>query len=170
MAAGRSEGSFQVTRVLQREGDGQWQSPAASGSDTRQRRDRVEHCIMPIDRLDHVQLAMPAGGEQAARAFYGGVLGIGEVAKPPSLAARGGCWFECGTLKVHLGVDPDFRPARKAHPAFIVRDLATLVAALEREGHGVDADQPLAGYARVYVDDPFGNRIELMEPLDREGK
>jgi catechol 2,3-dioxygenase-like lactoylglutathione lyase family enzyme len=120
---------------------------------------------VPIERLDHVQLAMPPNGEDAARAFYRDALGIDEVAKPPHLAARGGCWFERGALKVHLGVEADFRPARKAHPAFIVSDLATLIATLKSHGYSVVEDQPLEGYDRVYVDDPFGNRIELMEPL-----
>ena len=119
---------------------------------------------VPVIRLDHVQLAMPAGREAEARAFYEGLLGIPEIAKPPHLAARGGCWFEHGALKVHLGVDPAFIPARKAHPAFIAEDLARLAATLAAHGHRVTEDQPLDGYDRVYVDDPFGNRIELMQP------
>ena len=118
---------------------------------------------MPVERLDHVQLAMPAAGEPEARKFYEGALGISEVPKPAYLASRGGCWFESGTLKIHLGVDKDFRPARKAHPAFIVTNLARLVAVLGAMGYDVMEDQPLPGYARCYVDDPFGNRIELME-------
>jgi catechol 2,3-dioxygenase-like lactoylglutathione lyase family enzyme len=120
---------------------------------------------MPVERLDHVQLAMPAGGEDAARAFYERALGIEEVIKPPHLAARGGCWFERGALKVHLGVEADFRPARKAHPAFIVTELAALAATLKSHGYAVVEDQPLEGYDRIYVNDPFGNRIELMEVL-----
>jgi catechol 2,3-dioxygenase-like lactoylglutathione lyase family enzyme len=119
---------------------------------------------MPIKGLDHIQLAMPPKREAEARAFYAGVLGIEEAVKPPHLAKRGGCWFERGALKVHLGVEADFRPARKAHPAFIVENLAELVAALERAGHPARSDEPLVGYTRVFVDDPFGNRIELMEP------
>lgn len=122
---------------------------------------------MHIRRLDHVQLAMPAGREDDARAFYQGILGIPEVAKPPHLAARGGCWFEHGDLKVHLGVEADFSPARKAHPAFIVDDLQNLVQRLRGAGHKVVADQPLEGYDRIYADDPFGNRIELMQPTGR---
>jgi catechol 2,3-dioxygenase-like lactoylglutathione lyase family enzyme len=118
---------------------------------------------MRIERLDHVQLAMPAGGEDLARAFYQGALGITEVSKPPHLAARGGCWFETDALKVHLGVEIDFRPARKAHPAFIVTDLPALVRQLTAQGYRLVEDQPLEGYERRYVDDPFGNRIELME-------
>jgi catechol 2,3-dioxygenase-like lactoylglutathione lyase family enzyme len=117
-----------------------------------------------IRRLDHVQLAMPAGREDEARAFYQGILGIPEISKPPHLAARGGCWFEDGDLKVHLGVDKDFVPARKAHPAFIVDALRDLVKRLQDAGYNVVADQPLEGFDRVYADDPFGNRIELMEP------
>jgi hypothetical protein len=95
--------------------------------------------LMQIPQLEHVQLAMPAGGEQAARNFYSGLLGIPEVPKPPHLAARGGCWFEDGSLKVHLGVEASFRPAKKAHPAFLVRDLTSLVAQLHRADHGVVA-------------------------------
>jgi catechol 2,3-dioxygenase-like lactoylglutathione lyase family enzyme len=119
-----------------------------------------------VHRLDHVQLAMPAGREDEARAFYEGLLGVAQVPKPPHLAARGGCWFEDGDLKVHLGVEADFRPARKAHPALLVEDLADLVRRLADHGVPVRDDEPLEGYHRVYVDDPFGNRLELMEPDD----
>lgn len=119
---------------------------------------------MPVVSLDHVQLAMPAGGEDKARAFYAGLLGIPEVAKPANLAKRGGCWFQNGTLKLHLGVEQDFRPALKAHPAFIVDDLSSLCARLSASGIQARTDEPLEGYTRVFVDDPFGNRIELMEP------
>ncbi len=115
-------------------------------------------------RLDHVQLAMPANGEAAAAAFYEGVLGIPQVPKPEHLARRGGCWFERGALKVHLGVDAEFRPAKKAHPAFIVDDVLGLARRATEAGYAVRDDEPLEGYQRVYVDDPFGNRIELMEP------
>jgi catechol 2,3-dioxygenase-like lactoylglutathione lyase family enzyme len=119
---------------------------------------------MAVEAIDHVQLAMPAGGEPAAIAFYEGVLGIGQVPKPPHLAARGGCWFEAGGLRVHLGVDPDFTPARKSHPALLVSDLDELVERLPSAGAPLRADEPLEGYRRIYVDDPFGNRIELMQP------
>lgn len=120
---------------------------------------------MPITRIDHVQLAMPAGGEAAAVGFYEGLLGITHVPKPAHLAARGGCWFEAGDVKVHLGVEADFRPAKKAHPALIVDGLADLVRRLRAEGVTLVDDEPLEGYDRVYAYDPFGNRIELMEPL-----
>jgi len=123
---------------------------------------KISH--MRIVGLDHVQLAMPAGREAEARAFYEGVLGIPEVPKPANLAARGGCWFEGGAVKVHLGVEGDFRPARKAHPAFLVEDLATFMAGLAAAGVAARRDEPLEGYDRIYVDDPFGNRIELLEP------
>ena len=119
---------------------------------------------MQIVRLDHVQLAMPPGGEERARAFFRDALGIPEVPKPPELARRGGCWFERDALKIHLGVEADFRPARKAHPALLVDDLPQLIAKLERLGYVVKKDEPLEGYHRVYVDDPFGNRIELLAP------
>ena len=116
-----------------------------------------------IERIDHVQLAIPAGGEAASRGFYEQLLGIPEVPKPPHLAARGGCWFERGDLKVHLGVDEDFRPAKKAHPAFVGRDRPAVVARLAAAGVEVVDDEPLEGYSRVYAHDPFGNRLELME-------
>jgi len=122
---------------------------------------------MPIVGLDHVQLAMPAGEEDAATAFYSGLLGLRRVPKPPNLEARGGCWFESGPVRLHLGVEADFRPARKAHPALLVADLPGLVARLAAGGVVARTDEPLAGYDRVYVDDPFGNRIELMEPTAR---
>jgi catechol 2,3-dioxygenase-like lactoylglutathione lyase family enzyme len=114
--------------------------------------------------LDHVQLAIPAGGEDAARRFYVETLGLAETPKPPHLALRGGCWFEAPGLRLHLGVDADFRPARKAHPALLVRGLAALRQRLQAAGYTTRDDEPLEGYGRFYVDDPFGNRIELMEP------
>jgi len=119
---------------------------------------------MRIRGIDHVQLAMPAGREDEAVAFYDGLLGIPQVAKPPHLAARGGCWFVDGELALHLGVESDFRPARKAHPALLVDDLPALVRRLADAGVAVRDDEPLEGYDRVYVDDPFGNRLELLEP------
>ncbi len=117
-----------------------------------------------ITRLDHVQLAMPQGEEAAAEAFYCGLLGFEVLEKPPVLAARGGRWFgaRAGEVQVHLGVEEDFRPARKAHPALAVRSLSGLVADLEAAGHPVRWDQEIPGVSRCYVDDPFGNRIELV--------
>jgi catechol 2,3-dioxygenase-like lactoylglutathione lyase family enzyme len=118
---------------------------------------------MGLVSIDHIQLAMPQGGEEEARRFYRYLLGLAEVEKPDNLKKRGGCWFEKGAIKVHLGVEADFRPARKAHPAFLVRGLAALAAKLAAAGVTVKRDEPLEGYDRIYVDDPFGNRIELME-------
>ena len=114
--------------------------------------------------LDHLQLAMPRGGEEKARAFYAGLLGLAELEKPPNLAARGGVWFALGSLELHLGVEADFRPARKAHPAFLVHDLAALHARLTQAGFAPYEDEPLAGYVRFYVADPFGNRLEFLQP------
>lgn len=108
---------------------------------------------------------MPPGREAEARAFYAGILGIPEVPKPANLARRGGCWFESGALKIHLGVEADFRPNRKAHPALLADDLAALRARLAGAGCSVREAEPLEGYERFYTDDPFGNRIELMERL-----
>lgn len=118
---------------------------------------------MTILALEHVQLAMPAGGEDLARKFYAGLLGMDERAKPAALAVRGGCWFETGTVKLHLGVETDFRPARKAHPALLVDGLCALSARLVAAGCDVRPDDPVDGLARIFVDDPFGNRIELMK-------
>jgi catechol 2,3-dioxygenase-like lactoylglutathione lyase family enzyme len=118
---------------------------------------------MTVLRIDHVQLAMPAGEEPAAVAFYDGLLGLGNVAKPAHLAARGGCWFEAGSTKVHLGVEADFRPARKAHPALLVDDLGALSERLEAAGFPVRDGDGVDGFTQRYVDDPFGNRIELLE-------
>ena len=119
---------------------------------------------MKISALHHVQLAMPKGGEKAACAFYQELLGLEEVAKPPILAARGGVWFESGAVRVHLGVEDDFRAARKAHPAFEVDGVEELLATLEAAGISVTRDENLQGFARGYVEDPFGNRVELLEP------
>ena len=116
-----------------------------------------------ITGIDHVQLAMPAGQEERAREFYVGALGLAEVRKPDHLAARGGAWFERPGVKIHLGVDPDFRPSRKAHPGLLVTDLRGLTDALRRAGYEVQEGEPLAGYLHAYVDDPFGNRLELMQ-------
>jgi catechol 2,3-dioxygenase-like lactoylglutathione lyase family enzyme len=118
---------------------------------------------MRIVGVDHVQLAMPAGGEDAARRFYGDVLGLEEIAKPASLVGRGGAWFRGGSVELHLGVEDDFRPARKAHPALRVRGLSGLIRRCVDAGHPVERAVPVPGVERVYVDDPFGNRIELVE-------
>ena len=119
---------------------------------------------MKISRLDHVQLAIPVGREDDARAFYGKILGLPEKPKPPDLAKRGGAWFENGDVKIHLGIDSNFHPAKKAHPALVVSDLVAFIAHLRQSGVEVD-DEDLARYHRVYVSDPFGNRIELIDGM-----
>jgi len=118
---------------------------------------------MPIISLDHVQLAMPAGGEARARAFYATLLGIPEVPKPAHLAARGGCWFERGSVRVHLGVDKNFRPARKAHPAFTTAELGGLAGRLMAVGAAVEWDEAIPELRRFYTADAVGNRLEFME-------
>lgn len=120
--------------------------------------------------LHHVQLAMPPGGEPAARAFYEGLLAITEVPKPATLAARGGCWFEDGPLRVHLGVEADFRPATKAHPALLVDDLHDLLTRLAAGGHPSQPGDGADGLDQCYVDDPFGNRIELIGILPQPAR
>jgi catechol 2,3-dioxygenase-like lactoylglutathione lyase family enzyme len=118
-----------------------------------------------VHGLDHVQLAMPPEGESMARQFYSDILGMAEVAKPASLASKRGVWFASGSLRLHLGVEVDFRPARKAHPAFLVDHLDALIGHLQLAGIAVHDAEPLANYLRVHIADPFGNRIELMERL-----
>ncbi len=119
---------------------------------------------MKILSIDHIQLAMPAGGEEKAREFFVSILGFHEIPKPATLAARGGAWFESENVQLHIGVESDFRPARKAHPAFLVDDLAALLAEVQSAGYETDTNQPpLDGYKRAHIFDPFGNRIELME-------
>jgi catechol 2,3-dioxygenase-like lactoylglutathione lyase family enzyme len=119
---------------------------------------------MPVIGFDHVQLAIPEGAEATARWFYGAVLGLPEIPKPANLASRGGVWFQCGPLQLHLGVEADFHPARKAHPGLLVRDLAAIVRQGEAAGFATKADEPLKGFVRVHLSDPFGNRLELLEP------
>jgi catechol 2,3-dioxygenase-like lactoylglutathione lyase family enzyme len=118
---------------------------------------------VPI-RIHHVQVAIPSGGAARARAFYGGLLGLEEVTKPANLQGRGGLWYQAGNLQLHLGVDRAFRPAEKAHVAFQVVGLAALRRRLDAAGHATSEDEPLPGYDRCYVNDPFGNRTELVEP------
>lgn len=114
--------------------------------------------------LDHVQVAIPRGGEGAARAFYGGLLGMTEVAKPAALAVRGGCWFTGGSAVLHLGVEEPFTPAHKAHPAFLVTELESLFESLVQAGCDcVRADGEIAGVRRFHTADPFGNRVEFQQ-------
>lgn len=115
--------------------------------------------------LDHVQLAMPHGGEEQARAFYIDLLGMQEIPKPAHLAIAGGCWFVSGSAQIHLGLEDGFTPSRRAHPALLVRDLPTLVTRLEQGGVPFQPGKPLDGYRRGDILDPFGNRIELMQRL-----
>jgi catechol 2,3-dioxygenase-like lactoylglutathione lyase family enzyme len=115
-------------------------------------------------RFHHVQLSIPPGGEDQSRAFWSGVLGMQELAKPPVLAARGGCWFGGGGVEVHMGVEADFAPARKAHPALLVAGIRELAARLEEHGVAVQWDEAVPGLDRFHAHDPFGNRLEFVEP------
>lgn len=121
---------------------------------------------MTLEAIDHVQLAMPSGQEDRARAFYAGLLGVPERPKPSELAGRGGCWFESAALKVHLGVETPFTPARKAHIAFRVDDVTRLAARARAAGYEVVDDQALPGHERVFIFDPFGNRLEFLRPVE----
>jgi catechol 2,3-dioxygenase-like lactoylglutathione lyase family enzyme len=116
--------------------------------------------------LDHVLVAIPADGEDAARRFYGDLLGLTEVPKPAPLAGHGGCWFAGSGVAIHLGTETDFRPARKAHVAFLVDDLAGLRSRLEAAGVAARDDDADIGVRRFYAEDPFGNRIELVDARD----
>jgi|SRR5579864_899391 len=116
----------------------------------------------PFTSIDHVQLAMPAGQEDRAREFYFGLLGMKEISKPVELAKRGGCWFESGSVQIHLGVEADFRPARKAHPALRCSDYEGIVLRLRGAGVTVDEPNDIPGVRRCHIHDPFGNRIELV--------
>lgn len=117
--------------------------------------------------LDHVQLAAPPGCEGPARRFFGDTLGLEEIEKPEPLRARGGVWFRCGAQQLHIGVEREFSPARKAHPAFQVADYDALLERLGEAGIETSADESIPGLRRSFVADPFGNRIELLESSDR---
>jgi catechol 2,3-dioxygenase-like lactoylglutathione lyase family enzyme len=118
---------------------------------------------MSVIGIDHVQLAMPAGQEEQARTFYRDVLGLPETSKPADMVGRGGCWFESSLVKIHLGVDKEFRPATKAHPGLLVDDLQTVVERCRQRGLETSTGPAIEGYERIFVKDPFGNRIELLQ-------
>jgi len=118
---------------------------------------------MPILSIDHVQIAIPVAGEDRARTFYSGILGFSEVAKPAEMAERKSIWFVAGGVNLHLGLEPDFHPAKRAHPAFVVNGLDAILAACERAGFSSKPDTSFNGLRRAHVFDPFGNRLELME-------
>ena len=119
---------------------------------------------MRVTRLDHLQIAAPPGCEEAAREFYGGILGLQEIEKPEPSRSRGGCWFRVGSRQLHIGVEKDFRPATKAHPAFSVRDIDGVFGALSNARVQCQWDEALEGIRRFYAVDPWGNRLEFTEP------
>ncbi len=121
---------------------------------------------MRIVGIDHVQIAIPRGSEDEARTFYVNALGMQELPKPPILAVRGGLWLECGNQQLHLGVEDDFRAAKKAHPALLVMGLRDLTERLRIAGIDVVEDDLLPDQFRAYVADPFGNRLELIDAKD----
>ena len=120
---------------------------------------------MTLEFIDHAQVAIPRGGENRAREFYGDLLGLPEQPKPAELAKRGGCWFESDDVKLHCGVEEPFVPARKAHIAFQVDDVQTLAERARAAGYDVIDDDLLEGHERIYINDPFGNRLEFLRPL-----
>ncbi|MGX1546762.1 VOC family protein [Streptomyces adustus] len=117
-----------------------------------------------LTALDHVQLAAPPGAEDLLRPYYVDILGMTEIPKPPVLAARGGCWFQAGTVRMHFGAEADFRPARKAHPGLRVTGIEAYAARLASHGAKVIWDEDLPGHRRFYSEDPVGNRLEFLEP------
>jgi catechol 2,3-dioxygenase-like lactoylglutathione lyase family enzyme len=118
---------------------------------------------MPVLGLDHVQIAIPVGGEERAREFYDGILKFSEVEKPAAMTGRKSIWFVAGPVNLHLGIDAEFHPAKRAHPAFVVDNLDDIVAACESAGLATRPDVGFGDFRRVHVFDPFGNRLELME-------
>jgi catechol 2,3-dioxygenase-like lactoylglutathione lyase family enzyme len=124
---------------------------------------------MSVLGIDHVQIAAPPAREDEARHFYGRLLGMAELAKPEPIRARGGCWFAAGAQELHVGVEEPFSPARKAHPGFVVSDLAALRARLRAARVAFEDDARIAGVDRLFVDDPFGNRLELREAPTTSG-
>lgn len=124
---------------------------------------------MTLESIDHAQVAMPAGEEARARSFYRDLLGLPEQPKPPELAQRGGCWFESERVKVHCGVETPFSPAKKAHIAFRVDDVTDLARRARAAGFKVVDDDRLPGHDRIYIYDPFGNRLEFLRPLETAG-
>jgi catechol 2,3-dioxygenase-like lactoylglutathione lyase family enzyme len=117
-----------------------------------------------LTAVDHVQLAAPPGSEDALRGYYAGVLGMTEVPKPPALAARGGCWFEAGAVRLHLGIEAGHRPSKKAHPGLRVTGIEAYAYRLEQRGAQVIWDEGLPGHRRFFSEDPVGNRLEFLEP------
>jgi len=113
--------------------------------------------------IDHIQIAVPPGSEDKARIFYGELLGMEEIPKPENLKGRGGCWFLCGSQEVHIGIQQDFMPAKKAHPGFTVHALEQLKTRLEEADYVIVEESPIEGRSRFFTHDPFGNRIEFLE-------
>ncbi|MBN8191366.1 glyoxalase [Bacillus sp. NTK074B] len=118
--------------------------------------------------IDHIQIAAPKDCEEKARMFYGNVLGLEEIPKPENLRGRGGCWFQLGPQEIHIGVQKDFVPASKAHPGLLVDDLDTLKENLKKNEIEIKEDTPIKGRNRIFVSDPFGNRIEFLEFISTE--
>jgi catechol 2,3-dioxygenase-like lactoylglutathione lyase family enzyme len=123
----------------------------------------VDPVALAITGIDHVQVAAPAGREEDARSFYGGLLGLEELPKPTALAARGGCWFRAGAQELHVGVEEGFVPARKAHPGLVADDLDSLAGRLRDAGHDIVFDDAIPEARRFHVADPFGNRLEIRQ-------
>jgi catechol 2,3-dioxygenase-like lactoylglutathione lyase family enzyme len=123
--------------------------------------------LSPVTVLgfDHVQLAAPRGCENAARAFYGGLLGMPELPKPEPIRSRGGVWFQAGGQELHIGVEEPFVPARKAHPGLVVSDLDAVRARLAEAGHEPEDNAAIEGVRRLFVHDPFGNRLEVRQSV-----
>ncbi len=123
--------------------------------------------VMLIKRIDHIQLAAPIGSEEQARLFFQDILLLDEVEKPEALQKNGGVWFSNGHVHIHVGVEPSFTPAKKAHPAFEVTDIEALASQIREKGLSIQVDAQLPGAKRFYVDDPFGNRLDFLEWMEK---
>ncbi|MED1201991.1 VOC family protein [Heyndrickxia acidicola] len=117
--------------------------------------------------IDHIQVAGPKGCEEEAKRFYSGILGLKELPKPENLRARGGCWFQCGDQEIHVGIEEEFSPAKKAHPGLLVHNLLSLKQTLEEHHIPIKEEPPIQGRIRIHVSDPFGNRLEFLEFLNK---
>ncbi len=140
--------------------------PGATLAEARAQVSAATRSKLTLEAIDHVQVAIPPGGEDMARAFYKDLLGLPEQPKPPELAKRGGGWFESAAVKVHCGVEDPFVPAKKAHIAFRVDDVKALASRARTAGYEVVDDDLLEGFERIYIYDPFGNRLEFLKPLE----
>lgn len=158
---------FAVLHTMLAKACGDWEAPTLTGQPAKFAQAalaslKFEVHTGPLQAIDHVQIAIPIGGEAEAQPFYRDLLGLKEIPKPPAMAARGGAWYQAGHIQVHLGVEADFRANDKAHVAFVVDDVEALADRVAAAGFRVKRDNDLPGHIRAFIYDPFGNRIEIL--------